>query len=110
MVILKVLHAGKHFFSRLISTIKKYKETNLGGCFTFQSGVLLEADYVVGSRKLRSGRVKMLHLDRYPLDPFGLTLSFEFYETTIEIVNCSSPDDIDQSMAYKIFIMGTKVK
>ena len=31
-------------------------------------------------------------------------------ETTIEIVNCSSPEDIDQSIAYKIFIMGTKVK
>ena len=31
-------------------------------------------------------------------------------ETTIEIVNCSSPEDIDQSIALKIFIMRTKVQ
>ena len=31
-------------------------------------------------------------------------------ETTIEIVNCSSPEDTDQSIASKIFIMGIKVQ
>ena len=35
--ILNVLHTGRHFFFRLISSIQKYKEANLGGYFTFQN-------------------------------------------------------------------------